>query len=531
MYQYDYYATTELQPSNRRRRRPPKQKRLGPLQDISLADLTALETQGDVEVFASHNSHGLLDHVYRSGWRHDPRYLNDSEPLFYRFQRSLIVVRPEFERDQKNFPLLSCDDPELPTVDDDFLVHFRRAVSSEPLVFDNYGDVNHWDSDDFLFHLPFYYSEHGLVSIKDDTKQSQPKSEISTRPAANPCGDRRLTMESKLRRVQFVREAVATAVFLDPEQRYRKNRVPKRPIQTYKWDEWVTLVVAPKTVLSREKIEQLLEGSDEALPKFFVWKRNEEAKEPWRRFDNAYYFQMHLIVVMFVVLVEKWKENMEYVNCICDDIENELDGNLLNYAYFQKESVETLTRIYRASKNIEVLEKSLFYIVDRKDGIWHKFRFGKQRGIMWDWEKRSEYLRKERRDTSLEDYQIRMWKDLLWTFADKQMNSFNRISVRLTERREKLESLRQLLVDLSQTRASLYANRLGEHVNYLTYVSIIFLPLGFCTSLWSMNYDLHSKTAFVVTMSITSVVTLFLIGGLFLGLNYRLGRSSPSSSL
>lgn len=65
------------------------------------------------------------------------------------------------------------------------------------------------------------------------------------------------------------------------------------------------------------------------------------------------------------------------------------------------------------------------------------------------------------------------------------------------------------LVELSQTRASLYANDLGDNVMYLTYISILFLPLSFCTSLWAMNQVLPFY-AFVPT---TICVTLIVVAG------------------
>ncbi|KAK8189638.1 hypothetical protein BKA81DRAFT_188765 [Phyllosticta paracitricarpa] len=438
------YQAAGFQPLKRRRRRP---KTIAPLQEISVADLAGLDTRGDVEVFGSHDSLGRLAREYHSAWKKDRRYSEDLDPLFRRFQRSLIVVRPDFGLD-KFGAASSCDDPELPTVDEDILVHLRRAVSLEPLVFDAYGNANHWQSDDFLFHVPFYTAKSRHEVQQDDLRRG-----IKTR---GTCGDKRLTMESKKHEVYFIRQAISIAVFLESDKRYYS--VAKRPIERYKWDKWVALAVAPDFVLTEQKIEELLEGRFDALPQFVVWKRTdwENDDKPWRKFKNAYFFQMHLVVVLFAILVEQWKKNMEHVDRICEDIENELNGNLPNFAYFQKESLDTLDRIYRASKNIETLEKCLHYVLDESNGIWLNFRNGKARAIMGDWEKRLKDLIRENEsemlnrrppphDTDRERYQVGLWKDILWSFADKQINSFKRISVRLAERREKLESMRQLV--------------------------------------------------------------------------------------
>ncbi|KAK7608855.1 hypothetical protein JOL62DRAFT_193389 [Phyllosticta paracitricarpa] len=194
------YQAAGFQPLKRRRRRP---KTIAPLQEISVADLAGLDTRGDVEVFGSHDSLGRLAREYHSAWKKDRRYSEDLDPLFRRFQRSLIVVRPDFGLD-KFGAASSCDDPELPTVDEDILVHLRRAVSLEPLVFDAYGNANHWQSDDFLFHVPFYTAKSRHEVQQDDLRRG-----IKTR---GTCGDKRLTMESKKHEVYFIRQAISVNI-------------------------------------------------------------------------------------------------------------------------------------------------------------------------------------------------------------------------------------------------------------------------------------------------------------------------------
>lgn len=75
--------------------------------------------------------------------------------------------------------------------------------------------------------------------------------------------------------------------------------------------------------------------------------------------------------------------------------------------------------------------------------------------------------------------------------------------------RQKLAStkaLRDALFSASAVIESRASTRLGENVKLLTFVSIFFLPLAFCTSLWSIN-DKFSSTALIVVIVIVALAT------------------------
>ncbi|MCJ1470220.1 hypothetical protein MMC07_008865 [Pseudocyphellaria aurata] len=75
--------------------------------------------------------------------------------------------------------------------------------------------------------------------------------------------------------------------------------------------------------------------------------------------------------------------------------------------------------------------------------------------------------------------------------------------------RQKLEStkaLRDALFNASAVIESRASTRLGENVKLLTFVSIFFLPLSFCASLWSIN-DKFSSTALIVVILIVAFAT------------------------
>ena len=71
-------------------------------------------------------------------------------------------------------------------------------------------------------------------------------------------------------------------------------------------------------------------------------------------------------------------------------------------------------------------------------------------------------------------------------------------------------SLRDALFNASTVIESRASTRLGENVKLLTFVSIFFLPLSFCTSLWSVN-DMFSTQAFVITIILVGCSTYFLV--------------------
>ncbi|KAF7507827.1 hypothetical protein GJ744_009991 [Endocarpon pusillum] len=79
--------------------------------------------------------------------------------------------------------------------------------------------------------------------------------------------------------------------------------------------------------------------------------------------------------------------------------------------------------------------------------------------------------------------------------------------------RRKLDStkaLRDALFNASAVIESRASTRLGENVKILTFVSIFFLPLAFCTSLWSIN-DKFSSTSFIIVIVIVALTTYAMV--------------------
>ncbi|KAK3388602.1 hypothetical protein B0T20DRAFT_364876 [Sordaria brevicollis] len=69
-------------------------------------------------------------------------------------------------------------------------------------------------------------------------------------------------------------------------------------------------------------------------------------------------------------------------------------------------------------------------------------------------------------------------------------------------RRQKIIEYRDGLFNASSVIETREATRLSQNVKLLTFVSIFYLPLGFCMSMWSINEDYNTTNLVVVTICI-----------------------------
>ncbi|KAL8828365.1 MAG: hypothetical protein Q9170_006633 [Blastenia crenularia] len=85
--------------------------------------------------------------------------------------------------------------------------------------------------------------------------------------------------------------------------------------------------------------------------------------------------------------------------------------------------------------------------------------------------------------------------------------------------RQKLAStraLRDALFNASAVIESRASTRLGENVKLLTFVSVFFIPLSFCTSLWSVNnmFSTHSLIAVIIVVALLTYTTVLNINSI-----------------
>ncbi|KAH8648163.1 hypothetical protein BGZ60DRAFT_463983, partial [Tricladium varicosporioides] len=85
------------------------------------------------------------------------------------------------------------------------------------------------------------------------------------------------------------------------------------------------------------------------------------------------------------------------------------------------------------------------------------------------------------------------------------------LKTRFLHKKAEAMALRDGLFSASAVIESRASTHLGENIKLLTFVSIFFLPLTFCTSFWSINNTLFSLLAFAVVMPTVSIFTYAIV--------------------
>jgi len=101
-----------------------------------------------------------------------------------------------------------------------------------------------------------------------------------------------------------------------------------------------------------------------------------------------------------------------------------------------------------------------------------------------------------------------------WPAARELMISIDLINRRLREHHRRCEThharvsgLRDGLFNASAVMESRASTKLSENVKLLTFISIFFLPLSFCTSLWSISNDIFTLEALIYTIIFVALAT------------------------
>ncbi|KAJ5709197.1 hypothetical protein N7493_010531 [Penicillium malachiteum] len=81
---------------------------------------------------------------------------------------------------------------------------------------------------------------------------------------------------------------------------------------------------------------------------------------------------------------------------------------------------------------------------------------------------------------------------------------------------ETVKARRDRLFNASALSESRNSNRLGQNVKLLTYVSIFYLPLAFCATLWAIpNINMSdTRTAFIVTSVVLGLMNFVVVANL-----------------
>ncbi|KAG8166630.1 hypothetical protein KVR01_002319 [Diaporthe batatas] len=321
---------------------------------------------------------------------------------------------------------------------------------------------------------------------------------------------------------------------------------------------WVALVVAPGDIIwdrqdGEKKLldEKLLDGNlaSRAPANRKSHNRRRFGMERFKSPRDADYFQTCLIEVGMKKIAEIWNNNADKATKACHSLERNIHGNIHGSPnsrsdYWRRGVNDDLLSIYKLQKRLESLEANLFNnLTSHEQGVWSNFRKARPGQRLEQLEKEEEDGKEERKKKkrkvkaqksseaenendykngpdekdALERERLRF---LLHGCLDRHWDRLCGQSKKLRQKIDDLKALRELLVELSQTRASLYANDLGDNVMYLTYISILFLPLSFCTSLWAMNHELPYY-AFVPTICVTSGATAVLLAVIRFRMSYQ----------
>ncbi|EGO55173.1 hypothetical protein NEUTE1DRAFT_147771 [Neurospora tetrasperma FGSC 2508] len=92
--------------------------------------------------------------------------------------------------------------------------------------------------------------------------------------------------------------------------------------------------------------------------------------------------------------------------------------------------------------------------------------------------------------------------DQLWASILSRIQSLKNTRQVFESRRQKIIEYRDGLFNASSVIETREATRLSQNVKLLTFVSIFYLPLGFCMSMWSINENYNANNLVAVTICI-----------------------------
>ncbi|KAF4301349.1 hypothetical protein GTA08_BOTSDO10884 [Botryosphaeria dothidea] len=170
----------------------------------------------------------------------------------------------------------------------------------------------------------------------------------------------------------------------------------------------------------------------------------------WKRIPsdrNSDYFQMCLVEIGFRKIARQWEKNMEAIDDACRDFNNrvhvKIHSNTGRSAYWRGGVDKDLLNAYKLQTRLETLQINLFYVIDRKEGVWHNFRDARPR-------KRQGEVYDKRNKTDEEEAEYRRIKFLLFFCAEMQADRLYSFRERIKVKIEELRTLRELMAGESQ---------------------------------------------------------------------------------
>ncbi|CAG8951013.1 hypothetical protein HYFRA_00006410 [Hymenoscyphus fraxineus] len=128
----------------------------------------------------------------------------------------------------------------------------------------------------------------------------------------------------------------------------------------------------------------------------------------------------------------------------------------------------------------------------------------------WNGYRNTVLLSELRRVEGFEQKESAKYLQIFINECDEIIKEFESLRNLLKDQREKAIALRDGLFSASAVMESRASTRLGENVKLLTYVSIFYLPLSFCTSVWSTT-DTFNYNNLAITMILVGVGTYMAV--------------------
>lgn len=227
--------------------------------------------------------------------------------------------------------------------------------------------------------------------------------------------------------------------FPDGKEAPRPGACPRSKCQS-----WTALFIAPEDfIMEKGHVDgAFLDGdleyrdpADHSFDQHNSWKRIPSDR-------NSDYFQMCLVEIGFRKIARQWEKNMETIDGACRDFNNrvhvKIHSNTGRSAYWRGGVDKDLLNAYKLQTRLETLQINLFYVIDRKEGVWHNFRNARPR-------KRQGELYDKRNKTDEEEAEYRRIKFLLFFCADRQADRLYSFRERIKVKIEELRTLRELV--------------------------------------------------------------------------------------
>ncbi|KAE9371039.1 hypothetical protein N431DRAFT_341691, partial [Stipitochalara longipes BDJ] len=105
------------------------------------------------------------------------------------------------------------------------------------------------------------------------------------------------------------------------------------------------------------------------------------------------------------------------------------------------------------------------------------------------------------------------WSEDLNLIQPRDINKLEMIKERFENQKLRAEALRDGLFHASAVVESRLSTRLAQNVKLLTYVSIFYLPLAFCASLWAIPNitDSSTRKPFIIAAALVGFITYMIV--------------------